>query len=74
MGMKVAQTNITQTALEGPTRAREQAAASSQRIAAGPVEAEDIVSLKSAEHAFKANAAVLDVAHRMHDRLLDIFA
>jgi len=40
----------------------------------GPVEAEDIVSLKTAELAFKTNAAVLDVAKRLQDRLLDIFA
>ncbi len=72
--MKVAPANITQTALDGLTRAREQAATASQRIATGPIEAKDIVSLKTAEHAFKANAAVLDVAKRMQERLLDIFA
>ncbi len=72
--MKVAPANITQTAFEGLSRAKEQADAASQRIAAGPLEVEDVMSLKFAEHAFKANAAVLDVAKRMHDRLLDIFA
>lgn len=71
--MKIAPANITQTALDGLTRAREQAATASQRIATGPVEAEDIVSLKVAEHSFKANAAVLGVAQRMQERLLDIF-
>ncbi|MDP6688509.1 MAG: hypothetical protein QF384_03325 [Alphaproteobacteria bacterium] len=65
---------MVQTALEGITKAREQAAASSQRLAKGPVEAEDIVSLKLSEHAFKANAAVMGAAKRMQDRLLDIFA
>ena len=72
--MQIAPTNIAQTALDGLSRAREQAATASQRIAAGPLEAEDIVSLKSTEQAFKANAAVLAVAKRMHERLLDIFA
>ncbi len=72
--MKVAATNITQTAFDGLSRAREQAATASQRIAAGPLEAEDVVSLNNAAHAFKANAAVLDVARRMQDRLLDMFA
>jgi flagellar basal body rod protein FlgC len=41
---------------------------------AGPIEAEDIVSLKTAEHAFKANAAVLAATKRMEERLLDILA
>ena len=72
--MKAAPANITQTALQGLSRAREQAAAASQRIAAGPIEAEDIVSLNAAEQATKANAAVLGADRRMHDRLLDIFA
>ncbi|NQV61218.1 MAG: hypothetical protein HQ502_16245 [Alphaproteobacteria bacterium] len=71
--MKIAPSNLTQTALDGLTRAKEQAATASQRIVAGPLEAEDVVSLKQAEHAFKANAAVLNVAKRMQDRLLDIF-
>ncbi|MBL6954890.1 MAG: hypothetical protein ISR50_19830 [Alphaproteobacteria bacterium] len=71
--MKIAPSNLTQTALDGLNRAKEQAATASQRIAAGPLEAEDVVSLKLAEHAFKANAAVLNVAKRMQDRLLDIF-
>jgi len=70
--MKIAPSNLTQTALDGLTRAKEQAATASQRIVAGPLEAEDVVSLKQAEHAFKANAAVLNVAKRMQDRLLDI--
>lgn len=70
--MKIAPSNLTQTALDGLTRAKEQAATASQRIVAGLLEAEDVVSLKQAEHAFKANAAVLNVAKRMQDRLLDI--
>ena len=72
--MRIASGNMVQTALEGVTKAREQGAEASQRLAKGPVEAEDIVSLKVAEHAFRANAAVMGVAKRMQDRLLDIFA
>ncbi len=72
--MKVIPGNAAQTALEGLSRSRAQAATASQRIAAGPVEAEDIVSLKIAELAFKANGAVLGAAKRMEERLLDILA
>ncbi|MDA1100486.1 MAG: hypothetical protein O2967_16030 [Proteobacteria bacterium] len=72
--MKAAPANIIQTAFDGLVRARDQADIASQRIAAGPREAEDLMLLKSSGRAFKANAAVLDVAKGMHDRLLDIFA
>ncbi|MBT7756049.1 MAG: hypothetical protein HN732_01905 [Rhodospirillaceae bacterium] len=72
--MNIAPSNIAQTALTGLSRATEQADTASKRIVAGPLEAEDVVSLKTAEHAFKANAAVLEVAKRMQERLLDIFA
>ncbi len=40
----------------------------------GPVEAEDIVSLKTGEHAFKANGTVFNTAKWMEERLLDILA
>ncbi len=72
--MKVPSTQVSQTSLEGMHRAREQAASAARRIVEGPIEAEDIVSLNLAEHAFKANAAVLGTEKRMQERLLDIFA
>ncbi len=72
--MNVTSSSITHAALDGLSRAREQAASASRRIAEGPIEAKDVVDLKIAEHAFKANAAVLGVANRMQDRLLDILA
>ena len=65
--------NISQTALEGLNRAKEQATAASGRIVAGSPEVKDIVSLKTAEHAFKASATVFGTEKRLHDRLLDIF-
>jgi len=65
--------NSGQTALNGLTKATEQAAAA-QRIVEGPIEAKDIVDLKVSEHAFKSSAAVLSADKRMHDRLLDILS
>jgi hypothetical protein len=66
--------NSGQTALNGLTKATEQAAAAAQRIVEGPIEAKDIVDLKVSEHAFKSSAAVLSADKRMHDRLLDILS
>ena len=72
--MKEISGNAARIALDGLSRSHAQAATASQRIVAGPIEAEDIVSLKTAEHAFKANAAVLAATKRMGERLLDILA
>ena len=72
--MKIAAGSIPQTAINGLTKARAQAAAAAQRIVEGPVQAKDIVSLKQSEHAFKASAAVLNADKRMHDRLLAILS
>jgi hypothetical protein len=62
------------TALSGLNRATEKANAAAENIASGEVRAEDIVDLKIAETAFKANAAVVRTAAEMDKRLLDIFA
>jgi flagellar basal body rod protein FlgC len=62
------------TALSGLNRATEKANAAAENIASGEVRAEDIVDLKIAETAFKANAAVVRTAAEMDKRLLDLFA
>ena len=71
--MKEISGNAARIALDGLSRSHAQAATASQRIVAGPIEAEDIVSLKTAEHAFKARATVFGTEKRLHARLLDIF-
>ena len=43
-------------------------------IASGGLEVTDIVDLRTAEHAFSANAVVLRTADEMAGRLLDVLA
>ena len=70
--MKVASTDVLQTAVQGLHKASEKAAGAAERIVTGPVEAEDVVDLKTAEIEFKANAKVVKTAEELQDRLLDI--
>jgi hypothetical protein len=60
------------TGVHGLEKAETQASAAAQKIATGEVEATHIVDLKTVASAHKVNAAVLGVADRMHDQLLDI--
>jgi len=66
--------SIFQTGVQGLQKAESQAADAARKIAEGEVEAEHIVNLITAEAAHKANAAVIRVADRMQDQLLDILA
>jgi hypothetical protein len=70
----IAPVGVLPTALNGLNRATEKANAAAANIASGRVEAEDIVDLKLATMAFKANAAVVRAADELDKRLLDIVA
>lgn len=74
MTMNIAGTNALATAVQGLQRASNQANTAAQRIVEGEVDAKPIVELKSAEHGFAANAAVIRTLDEMDDRLLDILA
>ena len=62
------------TALAGLNRATAKAETAATNIASGEVRAEDIVDLKLASTAFKANAAVARTAQDLDKTLLDILA
>jgi hypothetical protein len=64
--------DLFRTGAQGLQRAEAQANKAAQKLADGELEAKHIIDLKTAEAAHKANAAVLGVADRMHDDLLDI--
>ena len=64
--------DLFRTGVQGLKKAEAQAHDAAQKIAAGEVEAKHIVDLKTAEAAHKANAAVIRIADRMHEELLDI--
>lgn len=64
--------DLFRTSVQGLQRAEAQANKAAQKIAEGEIEAKHIVDLKTAEAAHKANAAVIRVADRMQDDLLDI--
>jgi hypothetical protein len=62
------------TALAGLNRASDRAERAASRIAGGEIDGKDIVELKLAEVAFKANAKVIRTATDLEQRLLDILA
>ena len=72
--MKIAASDAYATAVNGLQRASSQAGKAAERIASGEIEPRPIVELKTAETAFKANAAVIRTLNDMDDRLLDILA
>ena len=72
--MTITATNGYASAVQGLSRASATAGSAAARIASGEIEPRPIVELKTAEHAFKANAAVLRTLDEMNDRLLDILA
>ncbi len=65
---------VFRTAQQGLQKAEAQAGKAAQKLAEGELEAKHVVDLKIAEAAHKANAAVIRVAQRMQDDLLDILA
>lgn len=74
MTMKISGSDAFATAVQGLRRATSQANSAAQRIVEGEIEPRPIVELKSAEHGFKANAAVIRTLDEMDERLLDILA
>lgn len=66
--------DVFRTAVQGLQKAEAQAGKAAQKLAEGELDAKHIVDLKIAEAAHKANAAVIRVAGRMQDDLLDILA
>lgn len=62
------------TAVQGLKRASAQAGEAAGRIAGGEIEPRTVVAPKTAETAFKANAAVIRTADEMQHRLLDVLA
>ncbi len=69
---------IRQNALQGLQAASKEVADKAERISNSFVSGEDptsdIVDLKQAEHAFKANAKILKVADQLDQDVLDILA
>ncbi len=74
MTMKITGSDAYATAVQGLQRANAQADKAANRIVSGEIEARPIVELKTAETAFKANAAVIRTLDELDDRLLDILA
>ena len=73
--MKIApNTNMFVTAIQGMSKAETKANEAASKLASGEIDARDVVDLKLAETAHKANALVFRTADRMTDQLLDILA
>jgi len=70
----IAPTGVLPIALAGLTRASDQADQAANRIASGEIDAKDLVELKLAEVAFKANAKVIGDTADTEQRVLDILA
>jgi hypothetical protein len=70
----VSPVGVLPTALAGLNRASAKAEQAADRIASGAIDAKDIVELKLAEVAFKANAKVIRSAAETERRLLDVLA
>lgn len=58
----------------GLHRSGQQLHAAAQNVASGQLEPRDVVDLRTAEHSFDANAAVLRTAEDMANSLLDVKA
>lgn len=67
-------TSMFVTAILGMSKAETKANEAASKLASGDIDARDIVELKLAETAHKANAAVFRTADKMTDQLLDILA